>query len=172
MAIGPDPPSTAAPAIARVWREVHAGFGRVVTSLGVFSCRRINFEPPPAPWSYHAWGQAWDIDGDSEVLDRVYAYLRDNRRRLRIRELLWRVEGHYGHLHVAAGTDRTDQVPPCASAEAIVHAQAVQALPTLAAAVVGETWAPAARQAAQELIRASERIGRTGSTIRSIIRKG
>lgn len=155
-----------------MWREVHAGFGRVVTSLGVFSCRRINFEPPPAPWSYHAWGQAWDVDGTSEVLDRVYAYLRANRGRLRIRELLWRTEGHYGHLHVAAGVDRSGQTPSCASAEAVVIPHVPRRLPTPAAAVVGETWAPAARQAARELIRASERIGRTGSTIRSIIRKG
>lgn len=172
MAIGPDPPSTAAPAIAKVWREVHAGFGRVVTSLGVFNCRRVNFEPPPAPWSYHAWGQAWDVDGDSEVLDQVYAYLRANRRRLRIRELLWRTEGHYGHLHVAAGVDRSDQVPPCAALGVTTPSEVRAALPTPAAAVVGETWAPAAREGARRLIHASDKIARAGGMIRSTMRKG
>jgi len=170
--IGPKAPPTAAPAIVRVWTAVYERFGKVVSSSGVFSCRRVNFEPPPAPWSYHAWGQAWDITGASSTLDRVYAYLDANRARFRIQELLWRVPNHYDHLHVAAGADRTDQVPPCASGEAIVHAQAVMALPSERAAVPGESWAPAAREGARQLVKAAGRMEDAVGAVRSIIDRG
>lgn len=172
MAIGRTAPSTTAPAIVKVWAAVYPTFHTRITSNGVFSCRRVNFEPAPAPWSYHAWGQAWDIAGASSTLDALYAFLNARRSQLRIQELLWRVPNHYDHLHVAAGVDRSGQVPPCASGETIVKAQAVAGLPSERAAVPGESWAPAAREAARQLVGAAERINRAAGAVRSIIDGG
>lgn len=172
MAIGRTAPPTAAPAIVKVWAAVYSTFHRRVSSSGVFSCRRVNFEPPPAPWSYHAWGQAWDITGTSDTLDELYRFLSARRSTLRIQELLWRVPNHYDHLHVAAGVDRTDQVPPCASSEAIVKSQAMAALPSERAAVPGESWAPAAREGARQLVKAAARMEDAVGAVRSIIDRG
>ncbi len=172
VAIGPDPPSTAAPAIARIWAAVYPTFHRRVSSSGVFSCRRVNFEPPPAPWSYHAWGQAWDVTGTSDTLDELYRFLNARRASLRIQELLWRVPNHYDHLHVAAGPDRSDQVPPCAGGEAIVREAFAGVLPSERAAVPGESWAPAAREGARQLVKAAARMEDAVGAVRSIIDRG
>lgn len=172
MSIGRSAPPTAAPAIVKVWAAVYPTFHGRITSDGVFSCRRVNFEPPPAPWSYHAWGQAWDITGTSDTLDELYAFLNARRGSLRIQELLWRVPNHYDHLHVAAGVDRSDQVPPCAGGEAIVKSQAVAALPSERAAVPGESWAPAAREGARALVKAAGRMEDAAGAVRSIIDRG
>ena len=172
MAIGRTAPPTSSPAIVRVWAAVYPTFHTRVSSSGVFACRRVNFEPPPAPWSYHAWGQAWDITGASSTLDELYRFLNARRAALRIQELLWRVPNHYDHLHVAAGPDRSGQVPPCASGEAVVHAQAVAALPSERAAVPGESWAPAAREGARQLVKAAGRMEDAVGAVRSILDRG
>jgi phage-related protein len=50
-----------------------------------------------APGSYHYSGRALDVSGPPGLLDAAYARLKATNPA----ELLWRVPGHYDHLHVA-----------------------------------------------------------------------
>jgi hypothetical protein len=50
-----------------------------------------------APGSYHYSGRALDVSGPPGLLDAAYAKLKTTNPA----ELLWRVPGHYDHLHVA-----------------------------------------------------------------------
>lgn len=52
-----------------------------------------------AQGSYHYLGRALDVSGPPGLLDRAYQMLRGTNPS----ELLWRVPGHYDHLHVAYG---------------------------------------------------------------------
>ena len=62
-------------------------------------------------WSQHSWpgGNARDIyiryddvitASEMQFLDKVYAYILKNKTRLNVRYALWRVKGHYNHIHV------------------------------------------------------------------------
>jgi hypothetical protein len=77
-----------------------------------FNCRPI---AGTSTYSQHAWpgGNARDIFGPTWMLDRVAAHLRDRRVRFGIKTVLWRVKGHYDHVHAdmwPTGYGR----PPCA----------------------------------------------------------
>lgn len=86
---------------------------------GVFNCRRINGSTDPdAPWSEHAWGNAWDITvSDKATGDRVVAYLR-SAGGLQVGRILWQVARHFDHIHVEGPRINQDgnRVPPCAQA--------------------------------------------------------
>lgn len=114
MAIPPDPPALSTPAIVRIWRQVHRHFGRQVTSLGVYNCRRVR---GGTGWSQHAWANAWDIAGPPEVLDRVARFLRSDRMRPWVAEVIWRQPLHYDHVHVS-GRPLRHGIPPCARGRA------------------------------------------------------
>jgi len=77
-----------------------------------FYNRRHIGSNPLKKWSQHAgsepergwYGNAVDIfdptdSYDSALLDDVHAYLQQNRERLQIRTILWRVAHHHDHIH-------------------------------------------------------------------------
>lgn len=71
-------------------------------------------------WSQHAWGNANDfmVYSDRALGDRIYAYLIAERRKgtLPIGTILWRVKGHFDHLHVEGKPKKTGTPPPTSSA--------------------------------------------------------
>lgn len=98
------------PAIADVWRAVWGEFGSRISSWGIFNCRKISGS---TTYSQHAWANAWDIRGTTSTLEDVARYLNNNKSRLGIANILWRVPNHYDHVHVDCHPTRTG-VPPCA----------------------------------------------------------
>lgn len=181
MAIGPTPPANATLSIRRGWADVYAHWGGKVSSLAVFSCRRIFGRPWPAPFSEHAWGNAWDIGGTYAVLDDVARYLAA---RPYAAQVLWQyrdlvtgaaVEDHAGHVHLSGRplfNASGGATPPCATTGAVVGATVGAPslpLPAPAQTVAGETWAPVAKVAARELTQIAGRIGRAGAAIHDIM---
>ncbi len=91
--------------------------------FGLHNCRHIRSDPSQ-PWSQHAgsepkrgfYGNAVDIHGSKDALDRVARALRARKTELRIQQLLWWVAAHYDHIHVATWPimeDGPSYVPPC-----------------------------------------------------------
>lgn len=80
---------------------------------GICNCRRIDGS---STWSNHAWCNALDIGGSVSLLDVIAADLRKKWEQgvLPIAELLWRVSGHYNHIHLT-GDPKQYGTPPCAS---------------------------------------------------------
>lgn len=181
MALGPTPPATTTEPIREAWHDVYVRWGSRVDSLGTFACRRIFGRPAPAPWSEHAWGNAWDIGGPTEVLDQVARFLA---RQPYAAQVLWRrrdlvtghaVEDHDHHVHLSGYPLRAvgGAVPPCAQG-APTEGGGWQTgspipLPAAARTVAGETWAEVARASARELAEAARRIGRAAGALRDIM---
>jgi hypothetical protein len=181
MSIGPTPPSGVTPPIRKAWADVYARWGAQVSNLGTFACRRIFGRPAPAPWSEHAWGNAWDIGGSTAVLSAVARYLAQQPYAAQV---LWQgrdlvtgasVEDHYNHVHISGRPLRNPNgtaVPPCAGGVGAAVGAAVappMPLPAPAATVAGESWAPVARVAARELVDIADRIGRAAGALRDTI---
>lgn len=70
------------------------GMGLNVAEHPAFGTGRVGRH---APGSYHYAGRAIDVTGTNAQLDAAYARLKGTNPA----ELLWRVPGHYDHLHVA-----------------------------------------------------------------------
>lgn len=103
------------PPIARLNAEIYPRFPAART-MGTYNRRKIAGSDT---WSQHAWANAEDIGvGTLELGDLVYNWLAQNGKRLGLRRLgwrrrwaLWRVSGHYDHLHVE-GRPKQTGVPP------------------------------------------------------------
>jgi hypothetical protein len=166
MSIPPDPPPQATPAIRHVWRAVYERWGDRVDSWGVFACRFIH---GTTTWSQHAWGNAVDWHASTELMDRIAAFCRSDEMRPYVSQVLWRVPDHYDHVHVSGRPLRTG-TPPCATGAPGPPGAAAAAgqvsLPAPAATVAGESWEPAARRSARELVDAADRISRAAAAIR------
>jgi hypothetical protein len=189
VTIGPHATEPATEPIERIWEACYGEFRRNIISAGIFSCRRINGQPAPAPWSEHAWANAWDIvptttgGGFSKAVgDRIYRFLKNGPPKRWVGdELLWQTSNHYDHIHVS-GRMRTSGTPPCASSRPtdpgeqdggqITHASEYprphQTLGEVVVAgessarqvrVEANTWADLARQLAP-LVRIFREIGR------------
>lgn len=184
MAIGPVPPSTATWAIRRAWADLYARWGSRLTSLGVSSCRRVNGRPAPAPWSEHAWSNAWDVTGPIALMPTLARFAAAQPW---AGQVLWQgrdlisgavVGGHTTYVHITGDPLRNPihtAQPPCAFGPGGPSGPGAAALPPLpvpAATIAGESWAPVARLAARELVTAAERIGRAGVAVRTIIARG
>lgn len=80
--------------------------------LGTFACRRIRGQHATSDaWSQHAWGNAWDVGADPDVLDDIESYL--SRMRSRGTLPVGRVLRYDSHVHVEGDPERTG-TPPCA----------------------------------------------------------
>lgn len=78
---------------------------------GCYNCRRI---ANSSTWSQHAWADALDVHAPSMTYgDQCYRWLMNNRGRFQLTRVLWRVAGHYDHLHIDFDPDRSG-TPPCA----------------------------------------------------------
>ncbi len=184
MSIGPIPPSGVTWPIHRAWADVFARWGGSVSNLGTSSCRRIFGRPAPAPWSEHAWGNAWDIGGSTATLAAVAHWLA---RQPYAAQVLWQyrdlvtgtsVEDHTGHVHLSGNPLRNPSgtmTPPCATGpggQAGPFGTALIPLPAGAQTVAGESWAPVARVAARELVQIADRIGGAARALRDIVARG
>ena len=93
----------------RAWQHpdfnVHSGY----TGSGRERVMRRSYN------SYHNYGEALDfpMSHNSEAqLNKLAAYLRQNKSALGIAEILWKTSGHYDHLHVSfKGGGSVDRVP-------------------------------------------------------------
>lgn len=79
-----------------------------------FNCRPI---AGTSIWSQHAWpgDNARDIFGPPWLLDKVAAHLKTYRLVFGIRTVLWRVSGHYDHVHADMWPTGYSK-PPCSGA--------------------------------------------------------
>jgi len=78
---------------------------------GCYNCRRIDGS---SSWSQHAWADAIDIHAPTMSYgDEVFRWLMANRGRFGITRVLWRISGHFGHLHIDLDPDHSG-TPPCA----------------------------------------------------------
>jgi Extensin-like protein C-terminus len=78
---------------------------------GCYNCRHI---AGSSSWSEHAWADALDVHAPTMAYgDKVYRWLMNNKGRLGITRVLWRVAGHYDHLHIDFDPDHSG-TPPCA----------------------------------------------------------
>lgn len=78
---------------------------------GCYNCRHI---ANSSSWSEHAWADAIDVHAATMAQgDQVYRWLRSNQGRFGITRVLWRVTGHYDHLHIDFDPDHSG-TPPCA----------------------------------------------------------
>ena len=69
-----------------------------VENWGICNCRYID---GTTTWSQHAYCRAWDIHHDSvAVMDDIARYLNAHKVELGIALVLWRVDGHWDHIHV------------------------------------------------------------------------
>ncbi len=181
MPIGPTPPAGLTLPIRRAWADVYARWGGQVTSLGTFTCKRIFGRPAPAPWSEHAFHNAWDIGGSQATLAAVARYLA---RQPYAAQVLWQyrdlvtgasVEDHTAHVHLSGKPLlSTGQTPACAGGMTAAQQypgtdRTLLALPAPAATVAGESWAPVAKVAARELARIAGQIGRASGALGDII---
>jgi hypothetical protein len=172
VAIPPNAPSSATPAIRAVWAAVYDRWPRAVSSAGVTVCKQIEGS---STWSQHSWGNAWDITGTTTTLDRVAAFLRSADLRPVVAQVLWRVPDHYGHIHVS-GRPMFSGVPPCAggstSPQQYPGTVAPVSIPTRGELIGSESWAPIARAASRELLRRADRIGRIPGMVGRILSRG
>lgn len=89
------------------------------------NCRHIGSNPS-RNWSQHAEGNALDImkgrntpnakPGVPHPLDPIYAWLVENKKAFRLKNILWRVAAHYNHIHVDFDLSmfaKPSYVPPC-----------------------------------------------------------
>lgn len=182
MAIGSNPPSGVTLPIRRAWADVYGRWGGRVSNAGTVVCKRIFGRPAPAPWSEHAFGNAWDITGPTAVLNRVAEYLA---RQPYAAQVLWQgrnligggaVEDHYGHVHLSGKPllAASGATPPCAGGtvgpeQYQTPAAAPEPLPPAGSTSVGESWEPAAKLGARELTQIGARIARAGTALRSIM---
>lgn len=75
-----------------------ARFSQLVTRVGQYNRRKI---ANSTVWSQHSWANGSDFHVASlEHGDVLYAWLAQNKEALGIRTILWRVTGHYDHVHV------------------------------------------------------------------------
>ena len=80
-----------------VYAQTKAQFPRV-TNMGIYNYRKI---AGTNTWSEHAWANAVDFGVPSMAYgDTVKRWLANQTGRFNIDNLLWRVEGHYDHIHV------------------------------------------------------------------------
>jgi len=116
MSLGPTPQ------VRKVVAEIKARFPGL--EFQYFNCRRITIK-----WSQHAgsdpkheqYGNAADVFDRanpyaSPLVDRVYAFLKANQHRLRIRTIIWRKRNHWDHLHFDCWPmlkDNWSYKPPC-----------------------------------------------------------
>jgi hypothetical protein len=106
------------PAIAAIRAEVLYRFNvdfaaSKLRDGGVYNRRRVFNRPPPAPWSEHAWGNAWDVGCTPEAGDRLAAWARDEPSL--VAQTLWRVAGHFDHVHLTGAPRRNpdgQRTPP------------------------------------------------------------
>lgn len=98
-------------AIDVVAGTVTARFGEV-QDAGICVCKRISGS---STWSQHAYCNAWDITGSTDKLDQIAAYIRNqaSKGHVPLAELLWRVPGHYGHIHFTGAPKRSGYPTAC-----------------------------------------------------------
>jgi hypothetical protein len=90
-----------------IWTQVHARFPKA-TFLGIHRdpSRGLNQCPNPprsgCGFSQHNYDNALDIGVpvDSKLGDDIARWLKANRTKLRLRNILWRVPNHHDHIHV------------------------------------------------------------------------
>lgn len=89
----------------------------------IINCRHVGSDPSRI-WSQHAASEpqyryrsnALDVFASVAVMDEIAAYLRLHRRRLNIRQVLYRIASHFNHIHVDCWPkmqDDPEYVPPC-----------------------------------------------------------
>jgi hypothetical protein len=106
----PDISSNATPAVKNLIKPLWDEYPQLA-SWGVFNCRRISGS---SSWSQHAWADAIDLHAPTMAYgDQVNRWLNANKGRFNLTRVLWRVAGHYDHLHVDFDPDRSG-TPPCA----------------------------------------------------------
>lgn len=90
---------------------VAAHFGGF-TDWGICVCKRIS---GTYRWSQHAYCNAVDIGGTVSDLDRVASYMRslDRQGFVPIAEVLWRVPGHWNHIHFSGAPLSPDGLRAC-----------------------------------------------------------
>lgn len=89
---------TGPPAVEQIEAAVLLRHGSLITKIGQYNRRYIAGK---LIWSQHAWGNAPDIHVDNlRDGDVIFGWLVSNKEALGIRQILWRVSGHYDHLHV------------------------------------------------------------------------
>jgi hypothetical protein len=121
-----DPLVLITPQVAAIRAAVEREFP-TVGNLGVYNRRKIAGSDR---WSQHAWGNAWDIAPPedekpssmwnvSPTLDSVARYLIDMRESgsLPIRNILWRTENHWDHIHVSGEPHKSGTPPLYSSVE-------------------------------------------------------
>ena len=98
------------PSIDIIWGTIYSRFPEV-QNWGICACRRIS---GTWTWSQHAWCNGLDVGGGQALLDRVVSYTRDlvAKGYLPVSQTLWRVPGHYGHIHYS-GVPLRAGTPPC-----------------------------------------------------------
>ncbi len=181
MSIGPTPPAGLTLPIRRAWADVYARWGGKVRNLGTSCCKNdggtCGSWDLSQPFSQHSWGNAWDIGGPLDVLGTVAHYLA---RQPYAAQVLWQyhdligggsVYDHAGHVHLS-GKPMFTGVPPCAGGAASRQqypAADVVPLPSPAATVAGESWAPVAKVAARELAQIAARIARAPGALGDIM---
>lgn len=78
---------------------------------GCYNCRHI---AGSSSWSEHAWADAVDVHPPTMAYgDRVYHWLMAHKAEFGITRVLWRVTGHFDHLHIDFDPDHSG-TPPCA----------------------------------------------------------
>ena len=96
---------------------------RWTVRYSIVNCRHVGSDPSRI-WSQHAASEpqysyrsnALDIFAAVPMLDEIAAYLRADRIRLSIRQVLYRIKSHFDHIHVdfwPKMQDDPDYVPPC-----------------------------------------------------------
>lgn len=87
-------------------------------SIQTTNCRKI---AGSNTWSQHAWANAGDVFGTTEVLNEVHSYLQSQYSWI-IRVLLWQVADHFDHIHFDPWPKGISD-PPCAGGSLEVRNQ-------------------------------------------------
>ena len=102
--------SNATPRAKAIVKPLWAAFPQL-HYLGCYNCRHI---AGSSSWSEHSWADAIDIGPPNMAYgDKVYRWLMNNKGRFDITRVLWRVSGHFDHLHIDFDPDHSG-TPPCA----------------------------------------------------------
>lgn len=108
--------------LAKVYAEVKRKFPRVANSGICRVCSLGLNAVAGAGWSQHNYCSALDIDVPNVSSssprtaygDKVYAWLVDNKQRLGLEDILWRVPNHYDHIHIDLAPHLTGTPARCA----------------------------------------------------------
>lgn len=101
--------------IDQIYTALRRQFGTTWQDWGIMVCRHINWSSSD-PWSQHAWANALDVGAQyASTLDKIenWIQVQKSQGKLPIGNVLWRVTGHYSHIHVE-GTHYYTGTPPCA----------------------------------------------------------